>query len=230
MNLNYIKDKKNLAITILALLIIIALIFAWFLFRKNKQNETGGTNLKNFKGQIINDTIKIPDTVSVDSNEGEIVPRGEYNVKLQPQSESDQVVISKAKLTLKEAYNMAVVEAAKWSDDQKLVFIKSNGAIGLDGRSSSWQLVYGSAKKNLTYEIIISSDQIVSAKEINSVVKGFDLPVNWYDSYEAIASLRNLPQFSNDTISAISFYYSGAEASWVYGIADGNKTTAMWVK
>jgi hypothetical protein len=158
-----------------------------------------------------------------------VVPRGEYNIKLQPQSEVDTAVITKAKLTLKEAYNLSIAEAVKWSNDAKLVFIKSNGALGLDGKASSWQLVYGSAIKKAGFEIIMAENQIVSAKEIISESSGFDLPVNWYDSYDAIATL-NLPQFSQDTISAISFYYSGANQSWAYGLANGEKTTSMWVQ
>jgi hypothetical protein len=210
--------------------VIALIVVAIFLFKGGDNGVKKVINVKTFKGQIINDTIKIPNTVQISSNEGEIVPRGEYNIKLQPRFESEQVFISKAKLTLKEAYGLATVDAYKWAGDEKLVFIKSNGALGLDGRSSSWQLVYGSNEKNRNYEIIISEDKIVSAKELNSAVSGFDLPQNWYDSYEAIISLGALPQFKEETVSAISFYYSEAESSWAYGLANGDKTTAMWVK
>ena len=227
---NYFKDKKNIAIGIIIILIIVAIIFVIFSFKKNKQNELTGFNLKTFKGQVISDVVKIPNTISINSNEGEIVLPGQYNVKLQPQSETEQVFISNAKLTLKFAYQLAVQDAIKWSPDQKLVFIKSNGALGLDGKASSWQLVFGSTQRERTYEIIISGDQVINTKEIDSAISGFDLPNNWYDSYEAIASLRNLPQFSSDTVSAISFYYSSANSSWAYGLANGEKTTSMWVK
>lgn len=212
------------------ILIILAIIFAILLFRKNSQSTNSVFDLKTFKGEIITDNVKIPDTTSINSNEGEIIPRGEYNIKLQPKTETEQAFITNAKFTLKEAYNTAVIEAVKWAPDQKLVFIKTNGAIGLDGRASSWQLVYSSAEKRKAYEIIVADNQIVSAKEISSRVTGFDLPNNWYDSYDAIASLRVLPQFGNSSISALSFYYSSAEKSWAYGLANGDKTTAMWVK
>lgn len=227
--MNYFKDKKNLVIISLIILILAVIILMSFLFRNNQPviNLNGG---KNFKGQVIDDVVKIPETTGINNNEGEIVPRGEYEIKIQPQTENEQVLITKAKLTLKEAYNQATPEVVKWSADQKLVFIKSNGALGLDGRSSSWQLVYNSQQLDKNYEVIIIEDQLVSLKELSSNISGFDLPTNWYDSYEAIASLRTLPQFAPETISALSFYYSSADNSWAYGIAVGEKTTSMWVK
>ena len=228
--MNYLKDKKNIAILTMIILIIVVVIFVIISFKKNTSPEINSLVPKNFKGQVIDDNIKIPNTTVISKTEGEIVPRGEYNIKLQPQSESEQAYILKAKLTLKEAYSVADVAAVKWADDSKLVFIKSNGALGLEGRSSSWQIVFSSPQNKRAYEVIISSDQIVSEKEVDSLISGYDLPVNWYDSYEAIASLRTDPQFAEGTISAISFYYSSAEDSWAYGLANGDKTTAMWVK
>jgi hypothetical protein len=225
---HYFKDKKNILIAVIALIIIVVIIFIVTLVLPKDPRSESIFNRETFTGQIIDDEIKIPETVEIASNEGEIVPRGLYNIKLQPQSESETVIITKAKLTLKEAYNLSLVEAEKWSNDAKLIFIKSNGALGLDGKASSWQLAYGSINKRAGYEIIIVSDKIVSAKEIKSDSSGFSLPANWYDSYEAIAAL-NLPQFSQDTISAISFYYSSANDSWAYGLANDQKTTSMWV-
>jgi len=227
---NYFKDKNNILIVAIILVILIIIVFIILAFQKKQPSGQPVFDSKTFKGQIIDDTIKIPNTTGITSNEGEIVPRGEFDIKLQPQSEGETVYITKAKLTLKESYNLSQIEAAKWSSDAKLVFIKSNGALGLDGKASSWQLVFGSALKKKGYEIIVVENQIVSAKEIISESSGFDLPINWYDSYDAIGTLRNLPQFKDGTISALSFYYSNANKSWAYGLATGEKTTAMWVK
>lgn len=228
--MNYFKDKKNIAILGIIILIIAVIVLAIFLFRDNNKNKVNVPDIKNFKGRIIIDSLKAPNTLSVSDNEGELVLRGEYEVKLQPQSETEEVYIPNAKLTLKEAYASVNAEATNWSSDAKLVFIKSNGALGLDGRSSSWQLIYASAKKDKNYELIIFEDKIVASKEIDSKVSGFEIPANWYDSHEAIASLQTLPQFGTSTVSAISFYYSGAQQSWAYGLANGDKTTSMWVK
>jgi hypothetical protein len=225
-----LKNKKLIFISAAIILIIIILVIVLISIKKDKTPKAGVITPETFKGQIIDDVIKIPTTTQVMTNEGETVARGEYNVKLQPQSESDQVFITKAKLTLKEAYNITQAAANSWSFDAKLISIKSNGALGLDGKSSSWQLIFGSSQREATYEIILEADKIISQKEINSEVSGYELPLNWYDSNEAIASFRNLPQFNADTISAISFYYSFANESWAYGLANGDKTTSMWVK
>jgi hypothetical protein len=225
-----IKNKRLLLIIFVIVLLIIALII--FLTSKKDILNFSDYFSPTFKGQIIEDTIVLPDTVAVAANEGEFIPRGAYNVKLRPQSERDQVLIPQALLTLKQSYDLAAPVIEQWSSDSKLIFIRSLGALGLDGKSSAWQIVYGSEEKQKGLEIIIQADKIVSQKEIDSKVSGFDLPSNWYDSYEAIASLQNLVQFYNDTISSISFYYSSAGDSWAYGLATGQaeKTTSMWVK
>lgn len=228
--LNVFKNKKNLLIITLAVILLIVVIFIFNIFRKTDTKNVSNNTLSNFKGLIIDDTIKIPNTQDLSPNAGQIISRGEYDVKLQPVSEQEQVYITKAKLTLKNSYTVARVAADVWAPDQKLVYIKSNGALGLDGMSSSWQLVFTSAQKKKTYEIIIGEDKIVSQKEINANLNGFDLPLEWYDSYEAIASLSNLPQFKEGRLSAISFYYNEAAGSWAYGLAIDEKTTSMWVK
>ena len=227
----FFKNKKNLLIIALAVLLL-AIAFLIFRAFRGGISLNGNNNQKTFQGKVILDQVKVPDTSKVSANSGEDIPKGEYNVKLQPKSEQDIVVITNAKLTLKDSYNLAVVNVANWASDQKLVFIKSNGAIGLDGKASSWQLVFNSAKKKKNYEVIIVEDKIFSEKEISSNAKGYDLPNNWYDDYDAIATFRNLPQFSEDTMSSISFYYDMSAKSWAYGLATDNNTkvTAMWVK
>ena len=71
----------------------------------------------------------------------------------------------------------------------------------------------------------------MSQKEVSGVEGGYPLPDNWYDSGEAIAALKYLPQFKNETVSSLNFYYNDAAKSWAYGLANSqNKTTSMWVK
>jgi len=229
---NYFKNKKIIFFFLALILFLVIIIFIFRITKLKTSAPNEIANTQKFQGQIINDSVQIPDTLSIGPNDGEVVPRGEFNVKIQPQSEADKVIVTNATLTLKEAYFLAKDKATNWANDQKLVFIKSNGALNLEGQSSSWQLVFASTQKKADYEIITGADKIISEKEIVASSKGFDLPINWYDSNEAIASLSNLPQFSLDTISAISFYYSQAAESWSYGLAtdNGQKTTSMWVK
>ena len=188
--INYLKDKKNIAILFIVLLILVVIVLIFISIRGGNLNLNKQPQNIGFRGWIIDDAITIPDTTSITSNEGEIVPRGKYNIKIQPQSEVEQVYVVKAKLTLKEAYSLAQVPANNWASDRKLIFIKSNGAIDLKGLSSSWQLVFGSKQKNSGYEIIIQEDKIVSQKEIESKLSGFDLPLNWYDDNEAITTIE----------------------------------------
>lgn len=227
-----IKNKRlTLVLVIIIVFILIAALVFFLVSRKNILDFSDYFS-STFKGQIIEDSPVLPDTSVIAVNEGEFIPRGEYNIKLRPQSERDQVLIPKALLTLKESYGLAAPNIEQWAPDSKLIFIRSLGALGLDGKSSAWQIVCGSAAKKQGLEIIIQADKIISQKEIIVETSGFDLPQNWYDSNEAIASLQNLVQFYNDTISSISFYYSSAGASWAYGLATGQagKTTSMWVK
>jgi hypothetical protein len=228
-----LKNKKNLLIMTLGVLVLVVIILIIFAFKNSFPGINKSANTpQGFRGQIINDEVKIPITTTISPNAGEVVERGEYNIKLQPQSEQDKVIILKAKISLKGAYVLAKPNADIWAKDNKLVFIKSNGALGLDGAASSWQLVFDSLSKKRNYEIIIEADKIISEKEINSNAKGFDLPNNWYDDSEAIATFMHLPQFTQDTMSSISFYYNQTAKSWAYGLAtdNGNKTTSMWVK
>src|SRR3989338_6961807 len=85
--------------------------------------------------------------------------------------------------TLKNLSRTIGLEKQRWSSDAKLVFIKSLGAITLEGKSSQWQLAFSSKTKvKKGYEIIIQADQIVSKKEIDSTAVGADLSKNWKDS------------------------------------------------
>ena len=73
-------------------------------------------------------------------------------------------MVSKAVLTVKGSYNLEA-RSGKWSSDAKLVFVKSLGAITLEGKSSQWQIVFMSkTKTGKGYEIIVQEDQVVSQK------------------------------------------------------------------
>lgn len=211
----------------LAVLLAVALMVrrAGPLFPKSALNSK-------FKGQIIEDSLVIPDTRKITASDGELIPRGAYNVKLRPQAEEEEVFIPKALLTLKQSYELTRPEAEQWASDVNLILVRSIGALNLDGQASAWQVVYGSKRKARGYEIIVQGDQVVSRKEVETKITGYDLPNNWYDSNEAIISLQNLAQFGHETVSSISFYYSLAARLWAYGLATGSaqETTSMWVK
>lgn len=210
----------------------LALLAVFLIFRSLVPGIGRPVSPKISQGQVINDTPIIPTSTQVTASEGEIVPRGQYDIKLQPRSEQEKVSVPQALLTLKQAYGLALPEAAKWSSDASLIFVRSLGALALDGKSSAWQAIYGSHQKGKGYEVIIQSDQITSQKEIKSALAGWPLPGNWYDSNEALSVLQNLASSGEETVSAISFYYSAPAKLWAYGLATGpgEKTTTIWVK
>lgn len=172
------------------------------------------------KPRVIEDQLVIPDTkeISVTESRGAI-EKGKVDIPLVPKSEGEKVIVTKAVLTVRGSYDLAAPEVKKWSQDAKLAFIKSLGAITLEGKSSQWQLAFSAVtKKGKGYEIIIQENKIVSQKEIESAAVGADLPQVWMDSGEAIATLQELPQYSNVSVSSMNFFYNTDAKEWRYGL------------
>ncbi|MEK7149901.1 MAG: hypothetical protein AAB757_02945 [Patescibacteria group bacterium] len=219
------KQNRYVAGIIFGVIIIALFIYFFNLFPVLEKIIQFGSQVK-----VIDDELVIPQTERVSPADGRIIQKGSYDTLLVPKSEEEEVLVVKAKLTVKGSYDSAIVRAKEWSDDAKLVFIKSLGAIDLGGKSSGWQIVFGSKTKKTGYEIIIQADKIISQKEIKSNSFGYDLPKNWYDSNSAIASLQGLPQFSDATVSSINFYYNLDGKKWGYALSTSRGTTSMPVK
>lgn len=229
-------SNKTLII-ILAVLIAIIILAAGFyaispgsfkgVFSKLK--EAGkAINLIQEKPQVIEEKLVIPETVKITGGEGRIVKQGDIAVLLVPKSENEKVIVPKAILTVKGSYNLAKSESEKWANDAVPVFIKSLGAITLEGKSSQWQLVFSAKSKTKKgYEIIIQGDQIVSKKEIDSAAIGADMPKNWLDSDGAIKKLQEMPQYSNVSISTINFFYNADAKEWRYGFSTSVGATSV---
>ncbi len=226
------KKKKYLnfwiAIFIVVLLVLIILIATGSL--KISLKEMIGEEEQ--QGRVIEENLVIPVTEQISGNEGRIsnTDSGAYNVPLVPKNNEEKIIVPNAVYTLKNAYDAANQTAIIWSSDSKLVLIKSLGTIALDGKSSEWQLVFNSVGNKKDYEIIIMGDSIASKKELDSNTAAFDLPVNWYDSEGAIKSIQTLPQFSDATISSISFYYNTDGKNWEYALNTSKGMTSMPVK
>lgn len=212
-----------IAVIVIIIVIVIVLYFTGLI-------PSGVLKKLEFKKgpQVIEENLIIPDTQKITGGEGRTTESGNYNVSLVPKTEAEKIIVSKAVLTLKGSYDLAKSEAEKWSTDAKLAFIKSLGAITLEGKSSQWQLAFSSkTKPKKGYEIIIQADQIVSLREIESVAIGADLPKAWIDSWEAIKLLQDLPQFSEATISSISLYYNIDGKIWRYALSTSRGTTSV---
>ncbi len=187
-----------------------------------------GAGMAPDKPKIVEENLVIPQTQEINGGEGREASEGPVAVPLVPKTEAEKVAVAKAILTVKGGYNLAVIEASGWAKDINLVFIKSSGAITLEGKSSQWQLVFSSkAKPGKGYEIIIQGGQIVSRKEIELSASGAALPGVWKDSGEIMASLQELPQFSNATVSSINLYYNGDGNLWRYVLSTSRGNTSM---
>src|SRR3989304_8744998 len=170
-------SNKTLVIILAVLIAIVVLAAGFYAISPNgfknvisKLKETGKSiNLISEKPKVIEEKLVIPETQKITGAEGRVVNEGSVAVPLVPENESEKVVVYKAVLTVKGSYNLAASEAQKWSSDAKLVFIKSLGAITLEGKSSQWQLAFSSViKKGKGNEVIIQGAQIVSKKQIRS--------------------------------------------------------------
>jgi hypothetical protein len=219
-------SKKNIIIT--GSIIVVVLIIGVVLWNVSPAFRKKITFFE--KPKVIQETLVIPDTKQVEVNAGRIPSTDKYAVPLVPITEGQKVIVPNAVVTLKGSYTIALPAATKWSKDASLVFLNSGGAVTLEGKSSMWQVVFGSALKKKGYEVIIQADKIVSEKEIASTEYGYALPNNWYDAGDAIISIQTEPQFAKATVSSINFFYNKDGKRWGYALGTSNGTTSMPVR
>lgn len=182
------------------------------------------------KPVVVEEALKIPETKLVDTAVARAPSTTHYAVPLVPVTEGQKVVVPGAVLTLKESFVAAKPTAEAWAKDAKLVVLTSQGAVTLEGKSSMWQVIFGSLSKKKGYEVIIQGDKIVSEKEIPTQEYGYDLPTNWYDAKDAFLSIQTLPQFADATVSSINFFYNRDGKRWGYALGTSRGTTSMPVR
>lgn len=225
----FFQNKKKFIIIIIIALIILAVVFFYFLsFVLNLNRKSGfGKNEK-----IIEENLVIPVVDNFLGNEARFVNNKTIPVPLVPKSDEEKVIVPNAAHSIKSAYDFSVEEAKKWSADTKLVFIKSFGAINLEGKSSKWQVLFGSKNKKKGYEIIILKDKIISQREVESTSVGADIPLNFSErnSEWAISKMAAMSQFQNALISAINFTYNPDAQAWDYVIANSFGNTSIRVR
>lgn len=178
--------------------------------------------------KVVEEKLVIPATVDVPKAAGRVAEEGAVSAPINP--EKGTVVSARAVLTLKGGYDKALPEATTWAPDAALVFEKSLGVVTAEGKSGEWQVTFASKTKKAGYEVIVYGDAVASKKEILSDSYGEPLPENWYDSGDALVSLRALPQFGDATVSSINFYYNSDGKRWGYALATSNGTVSMPVR
>ncbi len=225
-------NKKSLVIILAFFIAVVVLAAAIYVVSPESfqglKKDGRVTGLTPEKPKVVEEKLVIPETQKITGGEGRSANEGPVAVPLVPKTESEKVVVSKAVLTVKGSYDLAVSEAKNWASGVMLVFVKSLGAVTLEGKSSQWQLAFSSKTKlSKGYEIIIQGDEIVSKKEIDSAVSGADLPNVWKDSGEIVMSLQELPQFSNATLSSINLYYNTDGKIWRYVLSTSRGNTSV---
>lgn len=224
-------------IIIAIIFLVVASLIVYFVFPEFSSKISQVVDLIPDEPRVIeNEQLVIPQTEKITQTDSVIVQKGTVEIPFAPKTEAEKVVVPKAILTVKGSYNLAKTEAEKWASDAVPVFIKSIGAITLEGKSSQWQLAFSSASAKATadkskttqkgYEIIIQGDQIVSQKEIDSTIISGKMPIKWKDSGEVIASLAQHPYFGDATVSSIKFYYNLDNKNWRYAFATSKGTTS----
>jgi|SRR3989344_819096 len=219
--------QKN-KIIIIVLVLVVIIVLSLLVFGKSSLFKGVATFYE--KPKVVEEILVIPETKAVEAVAGRTPSTDKYAVPLVPTTEGEKVVVPNAVLTLKGSYDVALIKAQVWAKDAKLVFLTSQGAVTLEGKSSSWQVAFGSITKKKGYEVIIQGDKVVSEKEIPSTEYGYDLPANWYDADEAVRSLQGLPQFADATVSSINFFYNKDGKRWGYALGTSRGTTSMPVR
>ncbi len=171
------------------------------------------------KPTVITENIVIPNTTVTRAGDARVASPDKYAVPLVPKTRGEEIVVPNAILTLRESYDLAIIEGKKWASDANLAYIKSLGAVTLEGKSSTWQVVMGSKTKKKGYEVIIQGNTILSQKEVDSKDYGGTIPASWKDLATVIKELQSHPLYQNATISEVNFYYNLDNKKWYYAIA-----------
>jgi len=217
--------KKNTFIIIVLVVLVIGGSIAFWGSRTGRKVAIQGSP------RVIEETLVIPDTQEVHGTDARMLEQGAVAVPLVPKSEEEKVIVPRAELTLKGGYAAAAQTAEAWDTDALLVFVKSLGAITLDGKSSSWQVMFFSPNKNeVGYEVVLQGKEIVSKKEILSEAQGAALPQNWKDLGEVISELQQHPLYQDASVTAASFHLNPDNKQWYYNILTSKGSSAIAVE
>ena len=216
---------------IVAMLVLVGVAYIFKPSLLNMFTQKIGIDVE--RPMVIDEKPVLPDTMEIKSSDRFTVIEGNTQTPLVPKSDGERVVVTKAVFTVKGAFDFSKTEASQWSENAKLAYVKSLGAITLDGKSSEWQVIYVSSdkdKKGKGYEVVIFGDQVLSKKEIDTSFIGADVIDDIKDSDMAIVVLQELPQYSSATLSAINFYYNNDVKSWRYNLVTSSGAVTVPAK
>lgn len=222
-------NNKKITIVLIAVVAVAGIAIVLYFFKPSVLNIiTKPIGIDAERPVVVEENLVIPNTERVTGSDARTVQGGAVAVALVPKTDGEKVIVEKAVLTVKGSHELAFAEAGVWARDAKPAFIKSLGAVTLDGKSSQWQILFSSAsKKGKGYEVIIQADQVVSQKEIDSNTTGADLPGSWMDSGLAVQTLQAMPQYASASISTINFFYNVDAKEWRYGFSTSIGVTSV---
>ena len=123
--------NRTLIIIIFIVIIVFALGAGYYFYAPSGNAPSAGQNTPS-QGRVIEEKLVIPDTKSITGSEGRVVDQGAISIALVPKDDNEKVIVPGAVLSVKGSYDLAKPEAAKWSSDAQLAFIKSLGAVTLE--------------------------------------------------------------------------------------------------
>ena len=222
-------NNKKITIVLIAVVAVAGIAIVLYFFKPSVLNLiTKPIGIDAERPMVVEENLVIPNTERVTGSDARTVQGGAVAVALVPKTDGEKVIVEKAVLTVKGVHDLALKEAEVWARDARPAFIKSLGAVTLDGKSSQWQILFSSeTKKGKGYEVIIQANQIVSQKEIDSNTIGADLPKVWMDSGMAVQTLQSMPQYSSASISTINFFYNVDAKEWRYGFSTSLGVTSV---
>lgn len=220
------QNKTNILIIFVIVAAIGVLAYVFFGSEKSIKIE------ESLKPKIIQENLVIPNTQNITESDSKSVNESAASIILAPKNEGETFIVPNAILTLEDSYNLALPQALEWVSDAKPVFIKSLGAITLDGKSSQWQVAFNSKIEKKGYEVIVQGDKIISEKEIESSATGAEAPVNWPDAANMIKTLQERSAFSDATVSSflLTSTPESKDVKWWLSIATSKGTVTFEVK
>lgn len=131
-------------------------------------------------------------------------------------------------MTIRNAYDVALLRAREWQKDAVLTRITSlTGETSQNGRSDDWDLMFVSKiAKGKGFHIIINNKLIATAEETPFAGLGGELPENIISSKEAIDLMHQIRGYENEQVFSVEMIYS-PDGKLYWGVKTSKGVTAI---
>lgn len=119
-------------------------------------------------------------------------------------------------MTVRNAYDITLLEAQKWQPDAKLAYINAD-SVSARGRSNVWKVIFISKnKKEKGFLVEIEDYKIISVSEISYSGVGVDFPANLLSTEDAIKMVHAMKGYENVEIYGVEAINMGN--LWYWGV------------